>query len=70
MFVVCFNPHPGTLACPFTFEVLRTRELTPIPYLSVVFTFGLIVGCIKEFGGVSYKVYGIGTIYMKYTGSH
>jgi hypothetical protein len=33
--------------------VLRAREHTPTPYPFVVFTFGLVVGSIKEFGGVS-----------------
>jgi hypothetical protein len=31
--------------------VLRAKEHAPIPYPSVVFTFGLAVGSIKEFGG-------------------
>jgi len=34
-------------------EVLRIREHTPIPYPFVVFTFGLAVESIKEFGGAS-----------------
>jgi hypothetical protein len=33
--------------------VLRTRERTPTPYPFVVFTFGLAVESIKEFGGAS-----------------
>jgi hypothetical protein len=45
--------HPGALACPFTFEVLRTRERAPTPSPSVVFTFGFTF---EELGGVSYKL--------------
>jgi hypothetical protein len=33
--------------------VLRVKERTPIPYPSVVVTFGLIVKSIKEFKGAS-----------------
>jgi hypothetical protein len=33
--------------------MLRARECAPIPYLFVVFTFGLVVESIKEFGGAS-----------------
>jgi hypothetical protein len=37
----------------FTPEVLRTKERTPTSYPSVVFTFGLAIESIKEFGGAS-----------------
>jgi hypothetical protein len=33
--------------------MLRTKERTPTPFPFVVFTFGLIVESIKEFGGAS-----------------
>jgi hypothetical protein len=35
--------------------VLRTKERTSIPYPSIVFTFGLKVESIKEFGGAPSK---------------
>jgi hypothetical protein len=44
------SPHPRVPTHPFTSEVLRARECTPTPYPFVVFTFGLIVESIKEFG--------------------
>jgi hypothetical protein len=49
--VTCPSPHPEILACPFTLEVLRTKEhtLTLSPF---VFTFGFIVESINEFEGV------------------
>jgi hypothetical protein len=31
--------------------MLQARECTLTPYLSIVFTFGLVVEFIKEFGG-------------------
>jgi hypothetical protein len=46
------SPHLGAPACPFTFEVLQIKDHTPTSYPSVVFTFGLTIGSIKEFGGV------------------
>jgi hypothetical protein len=36
--------------------VLQAREHAPIPYYSVIFTFGLIVESIKELWGVSIVV--------------
>jgi hypothetical protein len=51
--VTHFNPHPKALTCPFTPELLRAKEHTPTHYLSIVFTFGLLVGSIKEFKGAS-----------------
>ncbi len=38
---------------PFTLEVLRARKRALIPCPFVVFTFGLVVKSIQEFGGVS-----------------
>jgi hypothetical protein len=46
------SPHPKTLACLSTRKMLRGRERTLIPP-SVVFTFGLLIESIKEFGGAS-----------------
>jgi hypothetical protein len=43
--------HFGAPACPFTLEVLRAKERTPTPYPFIVFTFGLTIESIKEFGG-------------------
>ncbi len=45
------SPHPIVLARPSTPKVLRAKERTPTFYLVVVFTFGLIVESMKEFGG-------------------
>jgi len=36
--------------------VLQTKEHTPTPYPSVVFTFGLTLESIKEFGGASLEL--------------
>jgi hypothetical protein len=33
--------------------MLRTKELTPTPCPSIIFTFGLAVESIQEFGGAS-----------------
>ncbi len=55
MLVICANPHFEAPTCPFALEVLRAREHTPTPYSSVVFTFGLVVESIKEFGGMLMK---------------
>ncbi len=43
--VIRFSPHLGVPARPFTPEVLRTMERTPIPSSFVVFTLKS-VGCI------------------------
>jgi hypothetical protein len=48
------NPHPGAPTHPSTPNVLWARERTPTPYPSDIFTFGLVVESIKEFGGASY----------------
>jgi hypothetical protein len=47
------SPHPRAPAHPSTPKVLWVRECTPTPYPSVVFTFGLEVESIKEFGNAS-----------------
>jgi hypothetical protein len=47
------SPHLGAPTHPSTLKVLWTKECTPTPYPSVVFTFGLTFEFIKEFGGVS-----------------
>jgi hypothetical protein len=39
----------------FTPKVLWTKEHTPTPYPSIVFTFGFIIESMKEFGGVSFR---------------
>ncbi len=51
--VIRLNPHLKTPACPFTPEVIWTKERTPTPYPFDVFSFGLIVESIKEIGGAS-----------------
>jgi hypothetical protein len=55
--VTCPSPHPKAPTCPSALEVLRAREHTPTPYPFVVFTFKLAIESIKEFGGVSSKLY-------------
>jgi len=47
------NPHPRALARLSTTKVLRAKECTLIFYPSIVFTFGLAIEFIKEFGGAS-----------------
>jgi len=64
MLVTCFSLHLGAPTRPSTFEVLRTREHTPTSYPSTIFTFGLIVESIKEFGGASIMVQNM--VLMKY----
>jgi hypothetical protein len=51
--VICPSLHPEAPARPSTLKVLRAKECTTIPYPFVVFSFGLTVESIKEFGGVS-----------------
>ncbi len=53
LLVTRLSPHPRTPTCPFAPKVLRAKERAPTPYPSIVFTLGLIVKSIKEFGGVS-----------------
>jgi len=50
--VTHISPHSKAPTCPSTLEVLQARESTLIPYLSIVFTFGLAIESMKEFGGV------------------
>ncbi len=38
LFVTHFNPHPEAPARSSIFKVLRIKECTSTPYLSVVFT--------------------------------
>jgi hypothetical protein len=49
LFVTHLSPHPEALACPFTPEVLWTKECTPTPSF-VVFTFELAFESFKECG--------------------
>jgi hypothetical protein len=44
------NPHLKTPTHPSTPEVLRAREYTPTPFISVVFTFGLAMNPSKSLG--------------------
>ncbi len=55
LLVIIPNPHPGTLAHPFTLKVLWARERVPTPSPFVVFTFGFAIESIMESGGVSLK---------------
>ncbi len=50
------SPHPKALARPSTPKVLRAKERTPTPP-SIIFTLGLIVESIKEFGGASHRLF-------------
>jgi hypothetical protein len=56
-FVNLLSPHPGAPTCASTPKVLQAKEHAPIPFLSVVVTFGLTVESIKELGGASRIVY-------------
>jgi hypothetical protein len=56
MLVTHPSPHPRTLARPFTPKVLRTKERTLVPCLFIVFTFGLAIKSVEEFGGVSHGI--------------
>ncbi len=47
------SPHLGALKRPFTFEMLWTKEHTPILSPSIIFTFKLVAESIKELGGAS-----------------
>jgi hypothetical protein len=46
-------PIPEFQHAPLPPEVLQARERTPIFFLSIVFTFGLVVESIKELKGAS-----------------
>ncbi len=48
--VICLNPHLEAPAHPFTPKVLRTTKHTPTHYPYVVYTFGLVIESITEFG--------------------
>ncbi len=52
------SPHLGALAHPSTLEMLQAREHALIPSPYVVFTFGLAIESIKEFGGASITIQG------------
>jgi hypothetical protein len=55
--IICPSPHPITLTRPITFKMLRTREHTPIPFSSDVFTnFELAFESFKECGGASKNI--------------
>jgi hypothetical protein len=64
MLVTCLNPHLVAPTRLFTLKVLRAKKHTPTSYPFVVFTFGLIVEFIKEFGGASIMVQNM--VLMKY----
>jgi len=51
LLVIRPNPHSGIPTCPSTLELLWTKTCSLTPYPSIVFTFGLIIESIKEFGG-------------------
>jgi hypothetical protein len=51
--VICPSPHPRTLACLLTSEMLRVKECTLTPYFIIVFTFRLTFESLKEFGGAT-----------------
>jgi hypothetical protein len=48
--------HPRATTRPSTPKVLRTRECSPTPCPSTIFTFGLAIEFIQEFGDASNKV--------------
>jgi hypothetical protein len=53
LLVNLLSPHPGTLACPSTPEVLWARERAPTSYSSVIFTLDLHLSLSKELGSAS-----------------
>jgi len=53
LLVIRPNPHPKALARPSTPKMLRAKEHIPTLYPCIVFSFGLILEFIKEFGGAS-----------------
>jgi hypothetical protein len=53
LFINLPSPHPEALACPFTPEVLRTKERALTLALFAISIFGLAIGSIKELGGAS-----------------
>jgi len=50
--IIHYSSHPGVWAHPFTLEMLRVKECTPIPSFTVS-TFGFAFESFKECGGVS-----------------
>jgi hypothetical protein len=52
-FITHFSPYPKAPTRPFTLEMLWAKEGTPILYPSIIFTFGVAIESIKEFGGAS-----------------
>jgi len=69
LLVIYPSPHLGTPTRPFTLKMLRTKEHTRTLHLSVVFTFGVTVEFIKEFGGASIDLV-IRKIHLKNSHSH
>ncbi len=65
LLVICSSYHPGASTCPSSSKVLQAKVHTPTPYPFAVFTFGLIVESIKEFGGALGVVYCINYIRAK-----
>ncbi len=57
MLVTRPNPHPGTLACPSTPEMLQIRECTPTFFFSIVFTFKCTFESFKECGVMSLSLW-------------
>jgi hypothetical protein len=53
LIVILPSPYLEALAHPSTPKVLRVRERAPTLFPSNVFTFGLVVESIQEFGGAS-----------------
>jgi hypothetical protein len=51
LLVICPNPHIGAPTCHSTPKVLWIRVHTPTIYPFAIFTFGLVIESIKEFGG-------------------
>ncbi len=47
------SPHLGAQTCLSTLKVLQAKEGDLIPFLFIVFIFGLVVESIKELGGAS-----------------
>ncbi len=54
---ICPSPHPGTSMHPSTLEMLQAKECVPIPFSSIVFTFGITFESFKECGGASHSLH-------------
>jgi len=50
------NPHLRVPTCPFTLKVLWTKEWTPTPYPSIVFTFRFTIESTKKIGGAFWNL--------------